>query len=366
MNGVANACWLQRRKWSCANSPTSRPPPSPFLLRAFGCTVKRAEGDWLQADDGWILAADVVRNNRAIEYFTAELAREKNAFAHLGRSRAWLQQKEFDKAQADVSEALRLEPENARAYYARSRIAAAQQRTEDERAACDRALELDPRDPFALYARSHLKVNAGEYDSAISDLDLAIESLPRSSWLWSARGYCWIFKANTTKRSPITVRPSVSIRSMRTHMVNWRRSALDDKNSTTLCGTSTNALKANAKSARALAIRGAVRAKKGDFDAALGDLDESIRLDATDYNTFRNRGRIHLLKSQYDAAIIDFTQALSLNANDADSYMGRAETWARKGDRANAILDLTQYLRIRPKDANAYAHRGWLEQGRRR
>ncbi|HUY91692.1 MAG TPA: tetratricopeptide repeat protein [Pirellulales bacterium] len=322
--------------------------------------MKRSRGDWLEADWGWLRAAEAVRDDQAIEHFTADLARAEIAFAFIARSRAWLAKNEFDKAQADVSEALRLEPNNARAYFARSRIAQAQERPDDELSACDRALEIDPRDPFALEARSRLRATAGEYDRAIGDLDRAIESLPRSSQLRSERGYCRASKGDEDQaladfNDAIQLDPLDAYSLAMRAGIHLRRQELDKA-----LQDAELALKAEAKLPEALAIRGVVRAQRGEFDAALGDLDESIRLDATDPRTFLNRGRIHFLQGRYDAAVIDYTQAISLTPDDANSYRGRAEIWSKKGDAANAIIDLTQYLRLRPQDANAYAQRGWL------
>ena len=129
--------------------PNDQAPTSPVSTVGIWLEVKRSEGDWLEADWGWIRAADTVREDQAVEHFTAELAKSENAFAYIHRSRAWLKKSEFDKAQADVSEALRLEPNNARAYFVRSRIAADQIRTEEGLSACVRALTIDPRDPIA-------------------------------------------------------------------------------------------------------------------------------------------------------------------------------------------------------------------------
>jgi tetratricopeptide (TPR) repeat protein len=322
--------------------------------------VKRSQGEWLEVDWGWLRAADAVRKDQAVEHFTDELAKSESAFAYIARSRGWLAKNEFDKAQADVSEALRLEPNNARAYFARSRIAEEQGRREDESSACERALAIDPRDPIVLGTRAGLRAEAGEYDRAIGDLDGAIESLPNDSRLWSLRGVCWAKKDNYDRALADF---DVAIRldphddyalAMRAAAHFYRMEfdkALEDADA---------ALQVGAKLAEALAIRGAVRAQRGEWDAALADFDESIRLDATDPQDFLNRGQIHFLKGRYDAAMIDFTQAISLDAANADAYQRRAEAWKKKGDYASAVIDLTQYLQIRPNDAQAHAERGWL------
>ena len=322
--------------------------------------VKRSQGEWLEVDWGWLRAADAVREEQAVEHFTAELANSESAFAYIARSRAWLEKKEFDKAQADVSEAQRLEPNNARAYFARSRIAEEQGRPEDALSACERALAIDPRDPIVLATRALLRAEAGEYDRAINDLDGAIDSLSNDSRLWSLRGVCWAKKDNYDRaladfNEAIRLDPRDTYALATRAAVHLNRmefdKALEDVEA---------ALQADAKLAEALAIRGAVRAQRGELDAALADFDESIRLGATDPRAFLYRGQIHFLKGRYDAAVIDFTQAISLDPANADAYQRRAEAWKKKGDDASAVIDLTQYLQLRPNDAQAYAERGWL------
>lgn len=338
--------------------PNDQAPTSPVSTAGIWLEVKRSEGAWLEVDWGWIRAADAVREDQAVEHFAAELARAETAFAHLARSRAWLEQNDFDKAQADVSEALRLEPNNARAYFARSKIAAKQKRTEEELSACDRALAIDPRDPFALNARSRLRSAAGEVDRAIGDIDRAIESLPRYSWLWSARGYYRELQGDYDQAlanfsEAIRLDPHAAYSLSRRATIHFRRQELDKA-----LQDAADAVQADPKLAKAYAIRGVIRSKKGALDAALADLDEAIRLDATDPVTFHNRGGVRYKKGEYDKAVLDLTQAISLKPDHAESYIGRADAWAKKGDAASAINDLTLYLRLRPMDANAYSNRG--------
>lgn len=322
--------------------------------------VKRSQGDWLEADWGWLRAADAVRAEQALEHFTAELARAETAFALIARSRAWLEKNEFDKALADVSEALRLEPNHARAYVARARIAAAQQRPDDVSSACERALAIDPRDPFALEMRARLRAEAGEYDRAIGDLDRAIESLPNYFYLWSGRGFCREAKGDFDQAladftEAVRLNPLDTFSRSERAVIHLRRQEFDQA-----LADAEAALRADPKFAKAIAIRGVVRAQQGKLDAAIGDLDESIRLNATDAVVFRNRGQIHFLKGRFDAAIGDFSQAIALDASDADAFRARSESWVKKGDYASAVIDITEYLRLRPDDANAYARRGWL------
>src|SRR5207237_1221173 len=51
-------------------------------------------------------------------------------------------------------------------------------------------------------------------------------------------------------------------------------------------------------------------AHKGDYDLAIQDYDQAIRLNASLANAFYGRGVAYALKSDYDRAIADYDQAL--------------------------------------------------------
>jgi tetratricopeptide (TPR) repeat protein len=62
--------------------------------------------------------------------------------------------------------------------------------------------------------------------------------------------------------------------------------------------------------------RGFLRMQKGELDQALVDLDEAIRIDASNFFAFWNRGAVYGAKSDFARAQEDFTKALALNPDD--------------------------------------------------
>ncbi len=52
--------------------------------------------------------------------------------------------------------------------------------------------------------------------------------------------------------------------------------------------------------------------KKGEYDKAIKDNDEAIRLDPTLPEAFYNRGSAWLQKKEYDKAIKDFNEAIRI------------------------------------------------------
>ena len=80
---------------------------------------------------------------------------------------------------------------------------------------------------------------------------------------------------------------------------------------------------------------------KGEYDRAIADLDQAIRL-KPDYNqAFRDRGRVYHIKGEYDRAIADFNQAIRLRPDYARAFNELAwllattrDTRLRDGSRA--------------------------------
>ena len=64
-------------------------------------------------------------------------------------------------------------------------------------------------------------------------------------------------------------------------------------------------------------------------------------------------------KGDFDKAIADYTQAIRLDPKDAEAHFGRGCSYSKKGDHDKAIADFTDAIRLNPKHADAYHNRGW-------
>jgi tetratricopeptide (TPR) repeat protein len=110
--------------------------------------------------------------------------------------------------------------------------------------------------------------------------------------------------------------------------------------------------------ARAFSNRGNAYNEKEDYDRAIQDYDQAIRLKPNHAPTFSNRGVAYGRKGDYDRAIQDYDQAIRLNPNNADAFSNRGAAYVRKGDYDRAIQDHDQAIRLNPDNANALYNRG--------
>ena len=104
---------------------------------------------------------------------------------------------------------------------------------------------------------------------------------------------------------------------------------------------------------------------EGNYDGAIEDYTEGLRLEPNDVYAWLNRGNAWLRKSEHDKAINDYNDAIQLNPNFAAAWSGRGEAWYRKGEYDKAIGDFNETLRLSPSSSNAWRVRGnaWRKKG---
>lgn len=78
---------------------------------------------------------------------------------------------------------------------------------------------------------------------------------------------------------------------------------------------------------------------KGEFDLALNDYSEALKLNPKDNLSYLNRGRAFSAKKNYDSAIADYDKAIEIDPKDAKAYFNRGDTYEKKGDVPRAIVD---------------------------
>jgi tetratricopeptide (TPR) repeat protein len=119
------------------------------------------------------------------------------------------------------------------------------------------------------------------------------------------------------------------------------------------------AIRINPKSASIYNNRGVAYDRKGDYDRASADYDQAIRIEPL-AEAYFNRGNVHLGRSQYDRAIDDYTTALELKADFAPALDNRC--WARAvvGMLKPALADCNEALRIMPNNAGTFDSRAFV------
>jgi tetratricopeptide (TPR) repeat protein len=103
--------------------------------------------------------------------------------------------------------------------------------------------------------------------------------------------------------------------------------------------------------------RGVAYVDKREYDRAIQDFDQVIKLNPNDTAAFNNRGVAYVDKHEYDRAIQDFDQAIKLNPNYALAFNNRGVAYADKGQYDRTIQDYDQARQLNPNGAmDFYLH----------
>jgi tetratricopeptide (TPR) repeat protein len=118
---------------------------------------------------------------------------------------------------------------------------------------------------------------------------------------------------------------------------------------------------AEIKDARLYFQRGNAWLDKKEYDKAIEDFNEAIRLEPrnADMNAFHSRGIAWFWKKEYDNAIQDFGEAIRLDPKEALYYFKRGLARSTKKEYNMAIKDYDKAIQIDPNYAIACYHRGY-------
>jgi type II secretory pathway predicted ATPase ExeA/tetratricopeptide (TPR) repeat protein len=102
---------------------------------------------------------------------------------------------------------------------------------------------------------------------------------------------------------------------------------------------------------------GEALSKNGDYEKAIQEFNEAIRLNPGLASAHYNRGEIYFQRGDYQQAIRDFTRTIGLAPNYTFAYYSRGVANERTGEIEEAILDFTHTVRLKPSYAPAYNNR---------
>jgi tetratricopeptide (TPR) repeat protein len=97
--------------------------------------------------------------------------------------------------------------------------------------------------------------------------------------------------------------------------------------------------------------------RKGDYDRAIPDCNEAIRLNPKSSSAFVSRCWAWQYKGDLERATEDCSEAIRINPEDSFAYTNRCAAWIRKNDFDRALPDCNEAIRLNKRNATAYSNR---------
>lgn len=198
------------------------------------------------------------------------------------------------------------------------------------------AQTYQPGDKVVVLTNAHLTVNGDRVvDSVFPGLTLNVQAV-KGKWLWLGQGRPgWLEKR---------------------HVVPLNRQAV---------GRFTARIRRAPRNAAAYQHRATVWTELGEYELALADLDEGMRLSPSDSAFYNSRGGVHRRRGEYAAAIADYNTALRFDPNSATYYANRARSHYNLDEYDLAIRDCNEAIRLASGNCNDLQIRGaaWFMKG---
>ena len=273
---------------------------------------------------GWVFSDQIIALERADEHFNRVVAKNpQDAEAFWIHARLLYYRNDSERALANVNRAVRLEPDQARFYVTRALVQLGRQQADRAIEDCDQAIELDPQSARPYAIRAHAWLCKNEAKRALADLERA-DQLDSNNPSFHAQ-----------KESPANAPMIV------------QASAHDDTSSTK-----------DPQTAAELIKQGDDRLASNEYDQALADFNEAIRLNPDYAPAYVSRAQAWAKKHYRDREIDDYTEAIKRDPNNASFRVARAESWSAQGMHKRAMADFEDALRMEPNNPSFWVSRG--------
>ncbi len=224
------------------------------------------------------------------------------------RAGAYMRQRDYVRAIADYSEAIKINTQLPKTFNDRGRAYYRQGNFPLALADFKEAIGLNPKYYQAFSNRGLVHSALRDFTGALADYNQAIRLNPHFANAFRNRGNAHV----ALKNYP---------------------SALSDFN---------EAIRLDPQFAQAFYSRGSLYARMLDFPKAVADFDTATRLDPKDARAFQGRGRIHLTLQNWQAAWNDFNTAVQLNPNSGRALRNRGLAARQLGRVAEGDRDIVR------------------------
>jgi Flp pilus assembly protein TadD len=295
------------------------------------------------------------------------------------------------RADAEMNEAIRLDPKSAVAPNSVGFFHNAKGDYDRALAEINEAIRLEPKFGYPYKNRGMIYENKGEFDKALADFRMALnldpekkerlgrdaaQGIERVQQKLAAAGDIRPAPGASTDDQAICFRGAVGdetsaactrliasgkLSSGELARAFLQRAIISNRNGNFdgAMADSNEAVRLDPNNVNARALRAAGYVRKGDYDRALTDLQEARRLDPRSVLTANVFGFYYNAKGEYDRALTELNEAIRLNPNGMYAYKDRGISYEHKGEHDKALADFRKALSFDPEGKERVGREGW-------
>ncbi len=303
----------------------------------------------------------------ALEHFNAVLALAATCERALcGRGTAYRLLGRPAEARQDFDAALTLDPKYPRAYFNRGLCRFDQGEVEDALADFAIAIGLQP-EPGFFYHRGCCLMRLDRYEAAVADFDETIRISPEQPQANFQRGVAYAKLGNATAACAdlgLTIARGYAT----DQALAWKAYCQGlQKQHEDAVKSLDAALAIEPDNLEYLVQRAHALYETNDYEAAIRDFDRCLHQQPhPEHHYCRGLAWKHL--RNYDAAIADLDMSIRLQADNANAHWARGDAYLELGELDLALADLSRSIELQPKEHTPYVLRAivWRAKGRDR
>ncbi|HKR02107.1 MAG TPA: tetratricopeptide repeat protein [Pyrinomonadaceae bacterium] len=246
------------------------------------------------------------------------------------RGRVYLKKSNYSRAFDDFNQAIGNECDSEWVYRLRGDSYRGMNKNEAAINDYTKAIQLsEGKDTVAYFNRAGVYLRQGKYDQTIEDYKTVLSSELDNPAAYLFRGLAYQRKGSLQE----------AINDY-TEAIKWK-------------GNLKRAIRVYSVDVRGGEIyampyyyRGYAYALKENYDLALADYDQALKIKNDYPEVYNYRGEALMAKKDYNGAIENYTQAINLRGNYAVAYKNRGLVHKQKGERQQAIDDLNKAIEL--------------------
>jgi len=314
---------------------------------------------YINRGNAWFAKEDF--NKAAADYAQAIESDAKSAAAHFNYGLAYHRLGQYEKAIPSIDTAIRLEPGAADYWKTRGNAKYNLSRYQDSIEDYNKAIQLNPNFGYAHYDRGLSYEQLNEFRAALSDFRRAAELIPESdTWQQEAKSRSGLMEDKLASLGSSGSDDNSNKNGGVAAASDWDSCAgNDDSKAISACADIIAAGQEPPKN-MAMAYSNKARAHyhKDEFDQAIDDASEAIRLNPNFTNAYLNRGNAWFGKEDFEKAADDYAKAIDTNKKNPDAHFNFGLAHHRMKNYEKAIGSFDTAISLDSKNADYFKTRG--------